>query len=77
MNAQIPLEILRRVRDGRHLGGGDLPFAGLQDEVDRLAALRLVEPDEARPYRLTTLCAMVLSAMAPRPFDRRPPGSAG
>lgn len=63
---QHMLEILRLVRAGKHFGGGDVPLATLQDEIDRLIALRQIEPDGATPYRLTTLGATVLDAQRKR-----------
>ena len=65
--AHHQVEILRRVRDGKHLGGGDVPLANLQDEVDRLLELRLIEPDGTKPYRLTAIGAVVLDAVTRRP----------
>lgn len=61
-NPQHQIEILRRVRDGKHLGGGDVPLASLQNEVARLLVLRLIEPFGTCPYRLTELGAQVLFA---------------
>ncbi len=65
--AQNQLEILRRVRDGKHLGRGGVPLASLQDEVDRLLELRLIEPGGTDPYRLTLIGAVVLDAVTRRP----------
>lgn len=62
--AQHLLEILRRVGAGKHLGGGDVPLASLQDEIDRLLTLRLIEPAGACPYRLTQLGVQVFAAAA-------------
>jgi len=62
--AQHQLEILRRVRAGQHLGGGDVPLASLQEEIDRLQTLRLIEPAATCPYRLTQLGVRVFAAAA-------------
>jgi hypothetical protein len=57
------LEIFRRVRAGRHLGGGDVPLASLQSDVDMLLNLRLIEPAGDCLYRLTQLGALVFDGM--------------
>jgi len=75
--ARHQIEILRRVGAGKHLGGGDVPLANLQEEIDRLLALHLIESDGASQYRLTEIGALVLSATESRRLgDREPPGSA-
>ena len=57
------LEILTRVRTGKQLGGGDVPLASLQSDVDMLLHLRLIEPSGSCPYRLTQLGALVLAGL--------------
>ena len=44
------LENLSRVRAGKHLGGGDVPLASLQSDVDMLLHLRLIEPLGSCPF---------------------------
>jgi hypothetical protein len=61
------LEILRRVRAGKHLVGGDVPLPSLHEEVDRLLVRRLIEPDGTSPYRLTQLGAEVLAVACSAP----------
>ena len=56
-------EILRHVRDGKSLGGGDAPLLNLQDEIDRLLTLRLIEVTANGPYLLTEIGAQVLDAL--------------
>ncbi len=57
------LEILRRVGAGKHLGGGDVPLASLESDVEMLLHLRLIEPSDNGPYRLTQLGARVFDGM--------------
>jgi hypothetical protein len=68
------LELLQRTRDGLPMWGGSVATNRLRREVDLLFALRLVEPDGRRPYRLSALGAAVLHAA--KCDGRDPPGSA-
>ena len=58
------IEILRRVRAGRHLGGGDVPLASLESHICQMIVMRLIKPAGARPYRLTAIGVEVLNAAA-------------
>lgn len=74
--ARHQIEILRRVGAGKHLGGGDVPLANLQEEIDRLLALHLIKSAGASRYRLTEIGERVLSAAESRRLGgREPPGS--
>jgi hypothetical protein len=68
------LEILARVGHGKHLGGGDVPHATLQADVELLIGLWLLESAGGR-LSLTDLGSQVLAAAIP---ERRPaPNGAG
>lgn len=53
------LELLRRARDGLPMWGGSKVIDGLRRDVELLLTLRLIEPADVHPYRLTALGAAV------------------
>ena len=64
--AEHLLEILNRVRAGKHLGRGDMPAPTLQSDISLLLVLRLIERGVIFPFRLTAVGAQALSVAGGR-----------
>jgi len=58
------LDLLQRTRDGLPMWRGSMATDRLRREVDLLFALRLIEPDDTLPYRLTALGSLMIRETA-------------